>query len=160
MSNGTDQIVRDEMVQATQSFLEKFAESEADFAAIFVDDPEGMRRPIGEKVAGMPAVELAGIVGPIVVPFLSEIARAFLAKFQDKAIEKAADEAVGFLSKRVIGDAVGSKGKSAEDVRDALYQNLLRAGWAKSKAEQAAAELYQHGQSVARKTAERVKKKY
>jgi len=35
----------------------------------------------------------------------------------------------------------------------------VKAGWEKSKAEQAATELYRHGESVARKTVEHAKKK-
>jgi hypothetical protein len=73
------------LIEEMEKLLDLTAPNEADLVALYVADPKGSRaKTPGEVLFGIPGAGVAALIGPILLPFVVQIATDMLQAAQKK----------------------------------------------------------------------------
>lgn len=139
------------LIEEMEKLLDRTSPNEVDLAALYVTDPKGFRASTpGEVPFGIPGAGVAMLVGPILLPFLAQIATNMLQAAEKKGSEALVAIASDYLNrkfKRLPRPAA----KSKDEVIAAVCSALTHAGWETSKAGAAADLVWQYGLETGRR---------
>ncbi|MBN2351392.1 MAG: hypothetical protein JXD23_02405 [Spirochaetales bacterium] len=152
----------DLLIEELKDLLCKEAPSEAAFARAYVEFPEEYSEEADEKIAGIPVEGVVALLGPVVLPWLIEIAKKIIKDIGEEIYKKILKSGVDSLFAKIL--KIFSKQKKAEikagkkeDTIIAITNALIKAGWDAGAAGAKAEEVWKHGESLGRKMIENIR---
>ena len=140
------------LIDELEKLLEEEAPKEVDSAALYVENPEQFHKEgADERAFGIPGSGFAFLVGPMLMTLVLQVARLVLDELAKKGSEMAAQSALGYVKRKMLGPPPEQQLK-AETIAS-ITQALIKAGWNTKKAATTAEKVWQTGTQTGQRLA-------